>query len=340
MVKLDHCKRIPIWIFKEWKVMSEKPQTPDSPFVIERLMRDARRSFEDEEFSSEADFRDKMHAVVDGDMPKNRMEALQDIPVELAQELAFQAFESSNEERAGELTEKAIAIDPDCVDALAIRAFLDSEDASQLIEALEHAATCGENNLGEDFFAEFMGDFWPMVEARPYMRAIKQLAEVLWAVGRRFDAVEHYVNLLDLDPEDHLGNSVLLLGCYLAMGEVQRSWDLIEEYDDESAIFQWGWVLVFLLSGDNDASEDALQHAMEINPHVAPHLLGMAERMENLPLVVTIGSPGEAQVCYQIIGEAWEHNPTAQMWLHGQLVQMGLIKLDEADSDKGDEPLH
>ncbi len=67
--------------------MNEKPQTPDSPFVIERLMRDARRGFEDEEFSSEEDFRDKMHTVVDEGMPKNRLEALKDIPVELAQEL-------------------------------------------------------------------------------------------------------------------------------------------------------------------------------------------------------------------------------------------------------------
>ena len=40
-------------------------------------------------------------------------------------------------------------------------------------------ATVAEDDLGEEFFAEFMGDFWPMVEARPYMRCIKQLAEVL-----------------------------------------------------------------------------------------------------------------------------------------------------------------
>ncbi len=324
--------------------MSETPNIPESPFIIERLMRDTRRSFEEEDFTSEAEFREQMHKFIDGDMDDDRLKALKEHPQELAQELAYQAFESADQDLADKLTQKALEVDADCVDALSIRAFLESENAAQLIDALEHAATCGENRLGEDFFSEFMGAFWPMVEARPYLRAIKQLAEVLWTVGRRFDAIEHYVNLLDLDPEDHEGNSVLLLGCYLAMGEVQRSWDLLEEYDDESAIFQWGWVLVALLSGDMEAAEDSLQNAMTVNPHVAPHLLGMGESSEENPVKVTIGSPQEAEVTVQLIGEAWEHNPAAQMWLHGELVKMGLISLDEGphgdDSSNPGAPLH
>ncbi len=324
--------------------MTEKPQAPESPFVIERLMRDTRRGVEEEEFTSEEEFREKMHAQIEKGLLESRLDDLKGHPQEMAQELAFQAFESANSDSADELTQKALTIDPDCVDALVIRAFLDSENSAQLIEALEHAAACGENHLGEDFFAEFMGDFWPMVEARPYLRSIKQLAEVLWNVGRRFDAVEHYWNLLDLDPEDHMGNSVLLLGCYLGMGEVQRSWDLLEEYDDESAVFQWGWVLVFLMAEDLAAAEDALESAMDINPHVAPLLLGMGEPMEGNPPRVTIGSPEEAQVTVQIIGDAWGHNPMAQMWLHGELVKMGLINMDDEDEirDKGpgEMPVH
>ncbi len=324
--------------------MSEKSQLPDSPFVLERLMRDTRRSYEEEDFTSEEEFREKMHDYIEKGVLDNRLEGLKEHPQELAQELAFQAFECAKQELADELTQKALSIDAECVDALTIRAFLDSENASQLIDAIEHAATCGETRLGEDFFAEFMGDFWPMVEARPYLRSIKQLAEVLWNVGRRFDAVEHYVNLLDLDPEDHMGNSVLLLGCYLAMGEVQRSWDLLEEYDDESAVFQWGWVLVSLMADDASAAEDALQGAMDVNPHVAPLLLGMGEFVDENPAMLTIGSPQEAQVTVQIIGDAWGHNPMAQMWLHGELVKMGLISTDSADTAHDgpptDEPMH
>jgi len=318
--------------------MTKKRNLPDSPFLIERLMRETRRSMDEEQFSSEDEFRDKMREMIAAGLYEQRLEALKDDPEEMAQELAFEAFESTTGDQALELAERALAADPDCVDALTIKAFLVSEDAGQLIDALEHAATTAENRLGEEFFAEFMGDFWPMVEARPYLRTIKQLAEVQWAVGRRFDAVDHYLNLLDLDPEDHMGNSSLLLSCYLAMGEVQRSWDILEEYDDESAVFQYGWLLVHLMSGDEDAAEDALNSAMEVNPHVVPYLLGMGEELEGNPPVVAVGSPEEAFMVGQILGQSWDNLPNAMLWLHDRMVQMGFISDDGVDSK--DSPIH
>jgi tetratricopeptide (TPR) repeat protein len=324
--------------------MSGKNNNPESPFLIERLMRETRRSMEAEEFNSEEEFREKMREVIAAGLFEQRLESLDDDPEEMAQELAFEAFEAEDGDKALELAEKALQADPDCVDALTIRAFLVSEDAGDLIDALEHAATCGERRLGEDFFSEFMGGFWPMVEARPYMRTIKQLAEVLWAVGRRFDAVENYINLLDLDPEDHMGNSSLLLSCYLAMGEVQRSWDLLEEHDDESAVFQYGWLLVYLMTGDEDAAEDALKVAMEVNPHVVPYLLGMGEELEGNPPTVRVGSQEEAQVVGQILGQAWEGLPHAMLWLHDRMVELGFLELQDGEGEEGEEeprgPVH
>lgn len=306
---------------------------PDSPFLIERVMRDTRRRHLKEDFAGEEEFQEKMRddisQIKENQNPTTRLDELKDIPEELAQELAYQAFESADQEKADELTQKALEIDPTCVDALTIRAFLDCKSASELIESLEHALRCGEKSLGEEFFAEYMGDFWPQVEARPYLRTVKQLAEVLWSVGRRFDAVEQYANLVDLDPEDHTGDCVLLLSCYLAMGEVQRSWSLLEEYDDESAVFKWSWVLCLLLAGDYEAAENALKDAMETNPYVAPHLLGMGEPMEGNPVRLAGGSPEEGQVTARILADAWVHHPDGQIWLHSRLVDMGLISMDD-----------
>jgi tetratricopeptide (TPR) repeat protein len=310
---------------------------PESPFLVERLMREARRTMEDEDFTSEEHFRESMDQFIEDGLADRRVKSLKDDPVELAQELAFEAYESEGEEPALELVDRALKLDPDCEDALTIRAFITCEDAGELIAALEHAATCGENRLGEEFFAEFMGDFWPMVEARPYMRTIKQLAEVLWNVGRRLDAIAHYENLLDLDPADHMGNSTLLLGYYLAMGEIQRSWDLLEEYDDEqSAVFNWAWVLLLLMTGDEDAARDSLDHAMAANPYVAPLLLGMGQEDDaDPPSHFELGSEGEARLCSQILGESWECVGQAQWWLYNTLVDQGLIEVEEEDEDAG-----
>jgi tetratricopeptide (TPR) repeat protein len=306
---------------------------PPSPFLVERLMREARRHTDGEEFASEEEFRGSLPDFIAEGLPAQRLESLRDDPEELAQEFAFEAYEADEEQAALELVDKALLVDPDCVDALAIRAFITSEDAGELIAGLEHAATRGERRLGEEFFAEFMGDFWPMVEARPYMRTIKHLAEVLWNVGRRLDAIDHYENLLDLDPSDHMGNSTLLLGYYLSMGEVQRSWDLLEEYDDEAgAVYSWAWVLLFLMTGDEEAAHDALEHALNGNPHVAPWLLGIVEEpagdLEDLPAPVVAGSEEEARLCAGILDEAWARSGPARFWLHEALVDLGLLEAE------------
>ena len=315
---------------------------PESPFVLERLMRLSKRDMDEAVFASEEEFRASMASLIDEELHEKYLVSLQDDPAEMAQELAFQAYESSDEEQAVENVDRALKLDANNVDALTVKAFLSAPDVDNLIEQLEHAATCGENALGEEFFAEFMGDFWPMVEARPYMRCIKQLAEILWNVGRRFDAVAHYENLLDLDPGDHMGNASLLLGYYLAMGEVQRAWDLLEEIDDEvSATHNWAWVLLFLLVGDEEGAQHSLDHALDQNSYVAPLLIGMGDDEEvEVPVAVEPGTLEEAHLCLQVIGEAWARTEEARLWLFDILESMGLVSSSDGEVAEGPEAAH
>lgn len=312
---------------------------PESPFLMERLMRHALLA-EAAVYASEEEFRDAVAAQADPDLVQRRLASLADDPKEQAQELAYQAYEADDGEQALVLADQALALDDHCVDALCVRAFLVCEDPGELIGELEHAATTGEKRLGLEFFAEFMGDFWPMVEARPYLRTLKQLAEVLWSVGRRFDAIAVYENLLDLDPADHMGNASLLLGYYLAMGEVQRSWDLLEESDDgDSTVFVWAWVLLYLMVDDEEGAREALDRALAANPYVAPWLAGVGDPGERevptAPRLVR-GSEDEALVTLDILAEAWDCDPEAQWWLHDVLEGMGFIEQDdEGDDDEG-----
>ncbi len=311
---------------------------PKSPFMMERMLRLWRLGIEDEEvFASEEDFKTGLQDYENEDLLRRYKASIRNKPLEKAQELAFQAYETDSAEEAGNLATQALKLDPDCVDALTVQAFMISEDVGELIPLLEHAASCGERSLGEEFFAEFMGDFWPLVEARPYMRCIKQLAEVLWNVGRRFDAVAHYENLMDLDPQDHMGNGALLLGNYLAMGEVQRAWDLLEEIDDESsAVFNWSWVLLFLMVDDQDGARQALDHALDLNAYVAPLLIGLGGEDETaLSPTFKIGSREEALFCVQVLGEAWANHLTAHWWLLDVLRDMGLVTEDDAPMPEG-----
>lgn len=314
---------------------------PESPFLLERLMRHALLA-EEAVYASEAEFRDAVAAQADPDLVQRRLASLANDPKEQAQELAYQAYEAEDADEALALAEQALALDDHCVDALCVRAFLACEDPGELIGELEHAATTGEKRLGQEFFAEFMGDFWPMVEARPYLRTLKQLAEVLWSVGRRFDAIAVYENLLDLDPADHMGNASLLLGYYLAMGEVQRSWDLLEEVDDgDSTVFAWAWVLLYLMVDDEDGAREALDRALAANPYVAPWLAGVGDPGDReLPASAQLvrGSEDEALVTLDLLAEAWDCDPEAQWWLHDVLEDMGFIGDEDEDDDEEGAP--
>lgn len=311
----------------------EHPDRPATPFLIERLLREAMRRQQEGEITSEKEF---LAAVDEEALVAQRERSVHEDPRERAQELAYQAYESGDAEQVRELVAQALALDPRCVDALTVQAFVASEDAGELVEALEGALSVGENDLGDDFFAEFMGDFWTMVEARPYLRTVKQLAEVLWNVGRRFDAVAHYEHLVELDPADHMGNASLLLGYYLSMGEIQRAWDLLEDFDEVgNTVCAWAWVLLFLQIGDEDAAVDGLKHALELNPYVAALLVGMADDpTRDVPSYFVAGSAEEAQYTLQILGEAWDRAGEAQWWLYNVLVEMGLVEVtDAADED-------
>jgi len=312
--------------------LTEKPDHPASPFLVERLLREAMRQQQEWDALSEEEF---LARVDEGALAAQRRQSLADDPREMAQELAYQAYECGDGDEVRRLVSKALALDSACVDALTVRAFVTSEDAGQLVAELERALSVGDNALGDEFFAEHMGAFWPLVEARPYLRTVKQLAEVLWSVGRRFDAVTYYEHLVDLDPDDHMGNASLLLGYYLSMGEIQRSWDLLEEYDEQdNTVCAWAWVLLFLLTGDEDAAADGLKHALELNPYVASLLVGLAdEPTEEVPATFAAGSAEEAQYTLQILGEAWEHAGEAQWWLYSILVELGLVEVHEDDEE-------
>ena len=158
------------------------------PFATERLLREADRNDGQSAGVSEQQLQQLVRELRDrknGSLPPE----LGVDPTEIAQEMAFQAMESDETDAALVLADRAISLDPHCVDALAIRATLSAESDGELIEQLQKAVAVGDARLGEEFFAENMGDFWTLVEARPYLRTVRRLAEALWDAGRRFDAI-------------------------------------------------------------------------------------------------------------------------------------------------------
>lgn len=298
------------------------PATPPSRLSTESVLRNLQKLLEEKQFASIEDANAYL-AKLTGPGLQEALFDLEDEPPDprwQAQELAFDAMEAESAKQARELAQGALAIDPDCVDALVIIAGLDAKTEREAIAGLKKAVEAGERSLGREFFRENKGGFWGILETRPYMRARLQLAELLRAAGSGVQAMQHYEGMLELNPGDNQGVRYPLLGCYLAHGRLQEAAKLLRDYrGDVMASFAWGRVLERFLAGDRAGAKKALKSARAGNPFVELHLSGQGRLPDEMPDSYSLGSEEEAAICLEQIGAAWAKHKDAVFWILDQI---------------------
>jgi tetratricopeptide (TPR) repeat protein len=238
-------------------------------------------------------------------------------PWEKAQELIYQAWDTSSKKQRVKLARQALKICPDCADAYVLLA----EDAAQSVEETckfyQAGVEAGERALGDKMFTEGVGHFWGILETRPYMRARAGLAQCLWELGRHEEAVGHYRDMLRLNPGDNQGIRYLLAACLLEMGEVNALQELLGQYYNEptAAWLYTGAVVTFLQEGDSLESRQRLLEAIEQNRYVVPYLLGEKRLPKQLPEYMSFGDKDEAIIYCAEFGSGWYKARGAISWL-------------------------
>lgn len=97
-------------------------------------------------------------------------------PLEEAQDLVYEAWNAKDKRRV-RLARQALRISPDCADAYVLLAEETARSLEEVRDLYEQGVKAGERALGPDAFKEFRGDFWGILETRPYMRARAGLAQ-------------------------------------------------------------------------------------------------------------------------------------------------------------------
>jgi tetratricopeptide (TPR) repeat protein len=238
-----------------------------------------------------------------------------------AQQIAFDAMEAESEAEARKLAKRALKLYPDCVDALVVMAGIESDSPRKMIEGLQNAAAAGERSLGAKFIRENKGHFWGLIETRPYMRALEQLASLLRAEGFKLDATKYYEKILALNPNDNQGVRDPLLGLYLATGNLEAARRLLKDYEqDASANFAWGRVLERFLSRDLPRAAAELKIARKGNRFVELYLSGRKGLPKEMPEMYSPGSDEEAVLVLDSMSLAWAEHKEALLWLMEQLM--------------------
>ncbi len=235
--------------------------------------------------------------------------------MERAQEVVYEAWDATGRQQRT-LARKALEICADCADAYVVLAD-GSASPETAVEFYRQGVEAGERALGPEIFERNAGDFWGILETRPYMRARFGLAQCLWALGRKAESVEHYEALLRLNPNDNQGVRHILAACLLELNDGSRLTRLFEQYEKEPSA-EWQYVRAlwaFRQEGDSADARQRAKEALKSNRHVPDFLSGQRRLPEVLPDRFQFGAEDEAVLCAAELGDKWSATPGAVEWL-------------------------
>ncbi len=296
---------------------------PLHPRAMEKEIQEIGKRLRGKEFESVEEaqaFLEEMLESAEGLQP---IPAEPSTPLEKAQELIYEAFETGSHRKRVQLAKKALKVSSDCADAYVLLAEETAKDPEEAKELYEKGVQAGESALGEEVFEEDAGHFWGILETRPYMRARQGLALASWELGERSEAIAHYQQMLHLNPNDNQGVRYLLANALLEEGLDDELGELLESYEDDAGA---GWVYAralwrFRTEGDGEEARSALEEAISFNPFVAGYLLGRKGMPGALPALVGFGDESEAVVYFAEALPGWLRTPGAIEWLRANAPQ-------------------
>jgi tetratricopeptide (TPR) repeat protein len=295
------------------------PVAPFDQRLMERQMATITRFLQEQDFGSLEEANAYLQeALASGDLP----EFVPTTPLEQAQDVVYQALEATGKRRL-ELARKALTISPDCADAYVLLAE-STRDIQKARRLYEQGVQAGERTLGAEAFDEDAGEFWGLIETRPYMRARHGLAVVLWHLGEREAAIDHARELLRLNPGDNQGVRYLLAAWLLAVGDDAGLAALLAQYPEEWSA-NWAYtraLLTFRQSGAGRKADQVLKQALEVNPHVPGYLLGVVPFPKRPPEYYGMGDENEAVLYVAEAAEAWLAEPEALAWLAAAMLRL------------------
>jgi tetratricopeptide (TPR) repeat protein len=238
-------------------------------------------------------------------------------PLEKAQDLMYDAWESSEPRERIALAKKALKISPDCADAYVVLAEETADSPREAAALYAQGVAAGESALGEEAFRKDVGNFWGILETRPYMRARLGLAEALWEMGDHQKAIGHAWEMLRLNPGDNQGVRDLLVVWLLAAGDNADVQRLLDHYPgDSTALWAYSRLLhSFRVEGDSKRTEKLLAEARRVNRYVPAYLLGDKPLPKELPETVGFGDEREAAYCAAQMMTNWLDTAGAVQWL-------------------------
>lgn len=281
--------------------------------VMEKTMSDIGKLFRDREFASLEEANAFLQQMVASGEP---IPSSSQTPLEQAQDLMYQAWDATGKRRV-ELARQALKMSEDCADAYVLLAEETARNLNEAKNLYEQGVKAGERALGPEAFERDAGDFWAMIDTRPYMRARLGLTQCLWRLGEKQGAIAHYTEMLKLNPGDNQGVRYILVNCLLEVDDDESLGKLLKQYEDDGmATWLYSRALwTFRQEGANKKAEARLKQAIQQNRFVPDYLLGKKRLPLRLPPYMGFGDESEAVVYASDAIKVWQKTEGALAWL-------------------------
>lgn len=287
----------------------------DDKAGLDNVMASLSKIFGGRDFLSDADLDAFLESkIASGEIPPSA--ALD--PLDEAQSLVYEAWNTEGPEKI-HLARRALDLSENCADAYVILADEDAKSLPAALDLYRKGVEAAKRALDPSIFARSTGKFWDIMETRPYMRARLGLAECLWDLGKKAEALEHLRDLLRLNPKDNQGVRYILVQCLLESGADEELGELLGRYpEDTSPEFLYTRALwMFRREGPGQAADSVLSQAMQANPHVPAFLLKLKKLPKDPPDSSGPGTVGEAEAYAAGGADAWAKTLGAADWLSG-----------------------
>ena len=198
----------------------------------------------------------------------NRHEKVTERTAKTADDYLALAEETTEKKKAEQYIQKALELEPDNLDAIGASLDLSDDTNLEYYQKLSEAVRTGSELMEKKGLMDedSIGDFWGILETRPYMRLLERRAEFLIEAGMMGQAVKECEEMIRLSNNDNLGIRFRLMHLYAFLEKEEPALELHKKYDDhDETMMLLPLSVLFFKTGDLVKAEDYLRRLKNIN---------------------------------------------------------------------------
>ena len=217
------------------------------------------------EHEGELQSEEDVNRLVEAFMAKQNAGEIQDERPDAGDYLEMAQNARSKKKRL-EYLQKAREAEPENFDVLLAEAQEESKDVDELRERLA-ALMSHADDLMQEYLKNDAGNFWMVLETRPYMRLRHAYLDTLIQCGMKRLAIAEGKEMLRLCESDNLGVRFTLMHLYAALEEDEPMLALHERYEAyEETQMLLPLAAVYYRKGQMDKARDYLLRLKKVNP--------------------------------------------------------------------------